>query len=282
MSRLQRRSVLVAILALASVGLIVLSQTTILTPVRNVLMAPLLFVQRGVAGLWRNTAHLLERDPAAAECQARNAQLEVELQTLQGRVTQLEEENADMQLLAALLNYARTQTSNEYLAANVIGRDPSPYLNYLILDRGTDAGVLKDMPVVTEQGLVGHVTEVTSSAAKVMLVVDPDSAVNGRLQQSREEGMVVGLPAGGLRLQYISQRVNVAPGELVLTSGLGGRYPPDLVVGSVNAVQKLNYEVLQQAELTPAVEFSRLEIVLIITSFQPVDLTPFSASTVTP
>src|SRR5439155_22095745 len=117
----------------------------------------------------------------------------------------------------------------------------------------------------TDSGLVGRVVEVTSAACKVLLIIDSSSAVNARLQKSREEGVAVGQLAGGLQMQYLSQQAVVEPGDLVLTSGLGGTYPADIILGTVNAVHKLDYEVLQNADLTPGVDFKRLEMVVIIT-----------------
>jgi rod shape-determining protein MreC len=185
---------------------------------------------------------------------------------------ELRENEADLQLLAGLLDYERSRPDNRYAAANVIGRDPSPFLGYILIDLGSDTGLRRDMPVVTQQGLVGTIVELNCCAAKVRLITDPDSAVNARLQTTRDEGVAVGRFGGALELEYLSQQAEVAPGDLVLTSGLGGTFPEGLVIGTVSAVQRQDYEVLQKASLTPAVDFNRLEIVLIITNFQPVDL----------
>lgn len=135
------------------------------------------------------------------------------------------------------------------------------------------------MPVVTQQGLVGTIVQITCCASVVRLVTDADSAVNARLQTSRDEGIALGSFSGGLELQYLSQQAVVAPGDVVLTSGLGGTYPEGLILGTVSAVQRQDYEVLQKASLSPAVDFTRLEIVLIITDFQPVDLSPLILTT---
>jgi rod shape-determining protein MreC len=102
------------------------------------------------------------------------------------------------------------------------------------------------------------------------------------LQKSRERGVVVGELAGGVVMQYVSQQVVIEPGEPVLTSGLGGTYPAGILIGTVSAVQKLNYEVLQQADVTPGADFTHLEIVLIIVNFKPIDLEPFFNATPTP
>lgn len=278
MTRLQSRTVLVVLLVFVGLALLGFNQTGTLLPLKGAITGPLTALQRTFAGLTAG--------PAASsdiqQLQQRNAELEAQVTQLEGEVVRLRENEAQLNLLAGLLNWARTQPDNTYLAANVIGRDPSPFVSFIILDRGSDAGVAANMPVVTEKGLVGRVVEVTHSACKVQLVIDPDSAVNGRLQKSRDEGVVVGQLAGGLQMQFISQQAQVQPSDVVVTSGLGGNYPAGIVIGTVSAVEKQDYEVLQQALLTTAVDFSRLEIVLIIVNFKPVDLTTFFEPTPTP
>jgi rod shape-determining protein MreC len=282
MTKLQARFLLVAILALVSLGLIGLNSLGALGPVKSLLLVPLAVVQRGVASLWGNVSGVFQRPPTDAALLQRNAELETQVADLQAQVVQLQENQADVKSLSDLLNFERGRPELEYRAANVIGRDPSPYLHYLLLDRGSDDGIRKDMPVVTGNGLVGQVVEVTSVACKVLPIVDAASSVNARLLKSREEGVVVGQLAGGLQLQYLSQKVTIDLGETVVTSGLGGHYPADIAIGAVNAVQKQDYEVLQRADLTPAVDFNRLEIVLIITNFKPVDFSPFFQATPAP
>jgi rod shape-determining protein MreC len=211
--------------------------------------------------------------------EARVAELEARVIELEAENVRLRENETDLQLLSGLLDYARSQPDNRYEAANVIGRDPSAFLSYIVIDLGSDAGLARDMPVVTNQGLVGVIVELNCCAAKVRLVTDPDSAVNARLQASRDEGVAVGRFGGGLELDFLSQQAVVAPGDRVLTSGLGGKFPEGLVIGTVSAVQRQDYEVLQRAILTPGVDFNRLEIVLIITNFRPIDFTPLLQST---
>jgi rod shape-determining protein MreC len=278
MTRLQARSVLVVVLLLASAGLMALNQSGRLAGVKGIASVPLTALQRGVAAMTGSVVRLFQRDADSDALRQRNAELEAQVASLQQQMVQLQENESELRILSALLDYARTQPEQRYAAANVIGRDSSPFLSYVIIDLGSDAGLRRDMPVVTNQGLVGSVVEVNCCAAKVRLIIDPSSAINARLQASRDEGVAVGQLAGGLELQYLSQQAQVKPGDLVLTSGLGGAYPPGIVIGSVSAVQRLDYEVLQKASLAPGVDFNRLEIVLVITNFKPLDLSPFVAT----
>lgn len=277
MIKLQTRTLLVVGLVAASLALMWLNQQGTLDPVKDVLLIPVTALQQGVAQAWRGATRLFQNTPDAEALRQRNAELETQLAAAQARIAELEESQAELNHLAGLLDYARTQPTHDYLAANVIGQDPSPFLEYVILDRGSDAGLQRGMPVVSAGGLVGQIVEATSAASKVLLITDPTSAVNARLQSSRALGIVVGQLPGGLNLQNIAQEAEVKTGDVVVTSGLGGKFPEGILIGTVNAVQRQEYEVQQSASLTPATNFAELEIVLIIVNFTPIDFNPFEA-----
>jgi len=209
-----------------------------------------------------------------ASLRQRNAELEGELAELQAQVIQLQQEVGDTQILAALLDFERARPENTYRPAAVIGRDPSPFLHYVIINRGSNDGILRGMPVVTNQGLIGRVDAVIADAARVQLITDPASSVNVRLQNAETEASLIGSVSGDVTLDLIPQDVNIEQGDLVLTSGLGGGYPPDLIVGQIVNVRSRDFDLFQQATVQPVVDFNRLEVVLVIVNFQPVDITP--------
>jgi rod shape-determining protein MreC len=203
-----------------------------------------------------------------------NAALQNDMARLQAQVVQLQQQVAETQALAALVNFSRSNPESSYTASSVIGRDPSPFLHYVIIDKGSNDGIRRGMPVVTDQGLVGRVDAVISSAARVQLITDPASVVNVRLEKTGREAQLIGTISGGLALDLIPQDVAIQPGDLVLTSGLGGSYPTDLIVGQVLTIRKQDSDLFQQATIQPVVDFTQLKIVLIITDFRPVDITP--------
>jgi rod shape-determining protein MreC len=126
------------------------------------------------------------------------------------------------------------------------------------------------MPVVTGGAvLVGRVAETGLHTSKVQLITDPGSNVAAMLQQSRATGLVVGQPDGSLRMLYIPQEDTVQVGDVVLTSGLGGAFPRGLVLGQVSQVVKQDFALFQEAVIHPAVDYRRVELTLVITSFQP-------------
>ena len=211
-----------------------------------------------------------------ASLRQRNAELEGEVAELQAQVIQLQQKVGETDILAALVDFSRANPENKYLAAAVIGRDPSPFLHYVIINRGSNDGILRGMPVVTNQGLIGRVDAVIADAARVQLITDPASSVNVRLQNAETEASLVGSVTGDVTLELIPQDVNVQPGDLVLTSGLGGGYPADLIIGQVVNVRSRDFDLFQQATVQPVVDFNRLEIVLVIVNFQPVDISPLT------
>jgi rod shape-determining protein MreC len=231
-------------------------------------------VQSWVATRYQAIQSFLTAPQDVATLRNRNAELESELARLQTQVIELQQQVTETQILSALVDFSRANPENTYKAAAVIGRDPSPFLHYIIINRGSNDGIRRGMPVVTNQGLIGRVDAVISNGARVMLITDPASQVNVRLQNSKIEAMLSGSVTGNLSLDMVSQDVTIESGDVVLTSGLGGGYPPDLLVGQVLNVRKRDYELFQQASVQPVVDFTQLQIVLVITNFRPVDISP--------
>jgi rod shape-determining protein MreC len=204
----------------------------------------------------------------------RNAQLETEVSKLQAQVVQLQNSVSQADALAALVNFSRSNPENSYTAASVIGRDPSPFLRYIIIDKGSNQNLRRGMPVVTDQGLVGRVDAVINSAARIQLITDTASSVNIRLEKAKKEAILTGTISGDLVLDLVSQDVTIATGDLVLTSGLSGGFPADLIVGQVINARQRDSDLFQEAVVQPVVDFTKLKIVLVITDFRPVDISP--------
>ena len=209
-----------------------------------------------------------------ASLRTRNAQLQTDVSQLQAQVIELQQRVNETDVLAALVDFSRTNPESTYRAAAVIGRDPSPFLHYVVINRGSNDGIRRGMPVVTNQGLIGRVDAVIADAARVQLITDPASSINVHLQNADTDAILVGSVTGDVSLDMISQDSNVEAGDLILTSGLGGGYPPDLIIGQVLSVRSLDVELFQQATVQPTVDFTLLQIVLVITNFRPVDISP--------
>ena len=209
-----------------------------------------------------------------ATLREQNIQLGNEVALLQSEIVQLQENLSQAQILYSLLDFMRSNPEHEYVAATVIGREISPYMQYMIIDKGSNDGIRYGMPVVTQQGLVGRIDAVIGNASRVELISDAKSVVNVRLQSANVDAQVQGSITGEMSLEMVPQATDVQVGEVILTSGLGGTYPPNIFVGQVLTMQTKQNTLFQTGSVQPMVDFSRINAVLIITNFDVVDITP--------
>ena len=157
------------------------------------------------------------------------------------------------------------QTINQpVIAARAIARDPSGWFKSIIIDKGEKASLSLNMPVVNSRGVVGRIVSVSSHYAKVLLVIDQNSAVDCLVQRSRDRGMVKGFSAETCELGYVQKASDVEVGDEIVTSGLGGVFPKGLLIGRVLTVSEPPDELFKNISVKPAVDFSKLEEVLII------------------
>lgn len=260
--------------ALLLLGL-ALSQLGYLQPVRNASRALLVPFQKGLANLSSDVSNLARSARDLRDLRQRNAQQQAEIDRLSvenARLTEVEREN---ERLRQLLNFTRSNPWYDYKAAAVIGhrigQDTSNLLFSIFIDVGARDGLAVDMPVITDRGLVGRVVAVGPNVAEVLLLIDPASAVNARVQNSRVTGIVRGNIDAGLVMERIPQGETVSPGDIILTSGLGGNFPDKLVIGQVTEVFQRDSDMFQSARIRPTVDFGKLEMVLVITTFTPTD-----------
>ena len=150
------------------------------------------------------------------------------------------------------------------LTAEIIGKDPSLWFRTLTINRGSSDGVMKGMPVVTVEGVVGQVLTSSPNYSKVLLATDPNSAVDVITQKTRVHGIVKGLGSDAFGLNYIWKSAVVEKGDFVFTSGLGGIFPKGLMVGTVSEIKNSRRGMFQKIEIEPAVDFSQLEHLIII------------------
>jgi rod shape-determining protein MreC len=181
----------------------------------------------------------------------------LEGENLQYREALIESENLDR------IGQMRSELATPMRPAQVVGQDISPWFRSLLLDRGQRDRVRSGMPVIVEQGLVGLVTASTPNASRTMLLLDAQSAVDAIIQRSRARGIVRG-SRDGLSFEFYVRGDDVAVGDAVMTSGFGGVYPKALRIGEVSAVYTDKELLVHRAEVTPAVDFGRLEQVFVL------------------
>ena len=195
------------------------------------------------------------------------------------RVSELESENIQLKgyayqnmRLRELLQFRDSVSSNyEMVSASVVGRNPSNWFQTVTINKGEDDGVIKNMAVVTNKGLVGHVVSTTKSNSEVLLIIDNTSSVGGLIQVSRTVGVVKGMAtssgadkSGYLKLDYLSKESPASKNQVVVSSGLGGIFPKELPIGRITIVEVKANGLEKYAMIKPFVDFSRLEEVLVI------------------
>jgi rod shape-determining protein MreC len=224
------------------------------TPVQSLLVR----IHRGALGVWANYLDWKSVRRENAALRSENEQLRV--QAMQAGETR--EENGRLRRLLILRDRLPLAT----VAGEVIGREAGGWVRSLTVNRGRGDGIAQQTPVIVPDGLVGRVVQVHRGAAVIQLLNDPASTVGAVVQRTRTAGLVEGDAGGALRFKFMARDgATVAPGDLVVTSGLGALFPKGLPVGRVVKIEDKGSALFHFAVLAPAVDFSRVEEVLLVT-----------------
>jgi rod shape-determining protein MreC len=227
-------------------------------------------IQYGTSQLAQGISAALQEYVYLVEVKRDNDRLRAENQRLQEdnyRLTSAASENRRLRRLLQL----RDELRGNLLSAQVIGKEVSPYFRVtrIRLDRGERAHVRPGMPVLSADGLVGQIRRAFSQYADVLLTADKTSAIDVVIQRNGARGMLKGTGAEDnyiCTLEQLSRDDDVKPGDVVVTSGLGQRFPASILIGHVKDVVKREFGLYQEATVVPAVQFSRLEEVLVLTA----------------
>lgn len=270
------------IIGLLIVGLLALALGGYITPIFNLITKPFIETQEWIITRYRIVRDLVSAPEEIADLRFRNQELEAEIASLRTENLSLEQQVTEVEILTVLLDYARAQPQNEYKTASIIARDPRPFLQYVIINRGSDDGIRRGMPVVSSEGLIGRVSSVIANAARVQLITDPTSKVNVQIQPDEVSAVLFGSVTSNLSLDFIPQDSDVQVGDFLQTSGLGGNFPPGIIIGQISSIRHEPTELFQKASIQSPVDFTRLEIVLIIINFETIDLSPLIPGDVIP
>ena len=201
--------------------------------------------------------------------------LEKENRALKKRMAELQEENhriREMKLanerFRELLLF-REKNSPSMMGAEVIGQDPSSWFKSITIDKGERDGVKKGMAVVSPAGVIGQILKTAPGYATVLLITDYNSAIDSIVERTRAKAIVEGMGENRCQLKYLRRAEEVALGDVVVTSGLGGNFPKGLMVGEIKKVDKKGHGVFQFAELVPSVDMTQLEEVFVILESPP-------------
>lgn len=275
MSRISRRGSLFILLTLISIVILVLSSSGRLARIEGALRTVARPALTVFNGLGRQITNIFSTARDLRTLRSLNQQLKSQVDTLIIENARLQEVEIENHRLRELLRFTQLNPyydfSSGQIIARVISREPTNYLAALTIDLGSDHGIKPGMPVVNEQGLVGRIHQVGPKSSTVLLITDPSSGVQARVKRenSRAVGVITGRAGALPIMDYIPQDADVSVGDEVITSGLGGNFPKNLVIGQIIEVKKRDFNMFQQAVIRPTVNFDRLEFVLVITNFEP-------------
>jgi len=218
---------------------------------------------QGISAVFQEYVYLVDVKRDNDRLRAENLRLQDDNHRLSSAAT----ENRRLRRLLQL----RDELRGNLLSAQVIGKEVSPYFRVtrVRLDRGERAHIRVGMPVLAADGLVGQIRRTFSQYADVLLAADKDSAIDVVVQRNGARGILKGTGAEDsytCTLEQLSRDDDVQPGDVIVTSGLGQRFPAAILVGHVKDVVKRKFGLYQEATVTPAVHFSRLEEVLVLTA----------------
>ncbi|MDT8396380.1 MAG: rod shape-determining protein MreC [bacterium] len=235
------------------------SVITVISPFQAALGA----VVGGVNGFWNDYLFLVDT-------RTENELLREEINRLRSEIQEVREELYRAGRLEEFAIY-RSEAGLTGMAARVIGESPDPWTRTIVVNRGSEEGVERGMPVVVPDGLVGRVMAVAPHSSIVRLIIDRSSRVPVLASRSRARAVLEGENSGTCQLKYLDRTEDVREEDTVITSGLAGVYPRGIEIGKITQVLKKNYGLYQYAKMLPKAPLTRLEDVLIIRP-QPVEI----------
>jgi rod shape-determining protein MreC len=220
-------------------------------------------VQRGASALVGGVRTSWGDYVALQSVRGENDQLRAEVARLRIALQQERAAAQQARTLESLLEL-RSQAQMETVAAGIIAGSASPDFRTLTIDKGTADGLRADMAVIAPAGVVGRIITPSMRAAKIQMLIDRNAAAGALIERSRAQGVIEGT-GGDLRLNYVSSAADVVRGDVVVTSGIDGIYPKGFVIGQIESVER-GSGTFGTIIVRPAVDFSSLEAVLVVTS----------------
>lgn len=226
-------------------------------------------VQRATMQTFGGVRHVWTRYVDLRSVQSENESLKRDFQKLQ---IQLQEERALAQRTENLrqLLELRERAGVETVAAEVIAADATPDFRTRTIDKGSSDGLKSSMAAISPAGVVGRVTLTSVRASQVQLLIDRNAAAGAMIERTRAQGVVMGQGSDTLRMEYVPGTADVKQGDLVITSGIDGIFPKGFVIGTVEIAER-GPGTFHNIIVRPAVDFSRLEEVLVVTTPPPLN-----------
>lgn len=220
-------------------------------------------IKTGIGSWWSHYVFLIQT-------QQENKRLRKQLTLLKQENIRLREMESANERLRKVLQL-KSGLSGPSQVAEVVGRGPSPFLQSIFINKGRRDGLVRGMPVLLPEGVVGRLEKTSGHYSQVILLNDPGFAVDCLVQRSRVRGVLTGLPGGGnCLLKYIARTEDIRAGDIVITSGLDQVFPKGLILGRVLHVDSKVKGLFLFVEVVPECKASQIEEVLIFQKKPPI------------
>lgn len=198
---------------------------------------------------------------------AENEKLKQENSELEKSLRELEIMKAENETLKEYVGLKEKYTAYQTVPAYIISKDISNYSNIFVINAGKKDGIDTNMTVIADDGLIGYVISVTDTTASVQTIIDSSSAVTATMSTTEDSIICRGsLEDGMLKATYIPTSADISEGDTVETSGMGGIYPKGITIGKIESVENTQNILDRYAWIKPAVDFDKVETVLVITN----------------
>ncbi len=184
-----------------------------------------------------------------------------EIEQLRFKLNQVEEAEHENARLRKILDL-KEKGPYDFVVAQVIAKEPTNWLNSLIINKGQKQGIAINQPVMSFSNLAGKIIEVGAGSAKVLLISDANSRVVALIQRTRAEGILEGMGNGLCRLKYLPVNADVKLGDVVVSAGVGGVYPKGLIIGNIESIRIERGGIYKSGIVKPAASLSGVEEVL--------------------
>jgi rod shape-determining protein MreC len=230
---------------------------------RSVLLEVMAPLQRGTLSIKEQVSSTVEHYFLIVNTSKENVLLKKEVLKLENTIFSLGEVQKENERLKQLLEFGK-EIPRKKVLAQVVSWDSSNGFKVLRINKGSNSGIKKMSPVITMTGLVGYIYRVTNNYADVLTILDQNNRVDSIVAKTRTHGIVEGESGFKCHLKYVNRTEKLELGYEVITAGLGEIYPKGIKVGKITRIDKENYGITQKIEITPSVDFHKLEEVVVL------------------
>lgn len=220
-------------------------------------------IQDGTTYLQNEVKSFVQNYFFLVDAKKENESLKLKVANLETQIFSLTELKKENQRLKELLQFGQDLTYEKVLA-RVVGWDADHNFKFIRINKGSDHGIKEEYPVVSAEGIVGYIYQVTDKYADIITILDQNNRIDTIVSRTRSHGIVEGYTHKKCLMKYVNRTEPIILNDIVVTSGLGNIYPKGLRVGTISKIERESYGITQFVEVTPSVDFDRLEEVIVL------------------